>query len=162
VVATAMVEVIDPTHALYGLRLPLHEIVPHSSPLGHTCAVELSPGIVRLIPVAATDLGGMRQPPSPCRLSVAAVRSLLLVVTSIGASPQPRRERGGRPATPHDRAPHAPIAVAPGAAGGSGPPSAGGRAPADDPAPPGVGHPPAEGAQTGAAGVRSGHPGGGG
>jgi Transposase IS116/IS110/IS902 family len=120
VVSTAMVEVIDPTHALYGLRLPLHEIVHHSSPLGHTCAVELSPGIVRLIPVAATDLGGVRRPPSPCRLSVAAVRSLLLVVTSIGASDQLRRESGGSPATARDRAPRVSTAVAPGAAGGSG------------------------------------------
>jgi hypothetical protein len=57
-----MVEVIDPTHALYGLRLPLLEIVHHPSPLGHICAVELSPGSVRLIPVAATDPSGIRQP----------------------------------------------------------------------------------------------------
>jgi hypothetical protein len=163
VVSTAMVEVIDPTHALYGLRLPLHEIVHHRSPLGHTCAVELSPGIVRLIPVAATDLGGVRQPPSPCRLSVAAVRSLLLVVTSIGAGVQPRRESGGSPATARDRAPHVPTAVTPGAAGVSGAPSAVSGAvglAANRPAPPGLGHPPADGADTGAAGVRPGHPGG--
>jgi hypothetical protein len=165
VVSTAMVEVIDPTHALYGLRLPLHEIVHHPSPLGHTCAVELSAGIVRLIPVAATDLGGIRQPPSPCRLSVAAVHSLLLVVTSIGASDQLRRESGGSPATARDRAPYVPIAVAPGAARGSGAaseaPGAVGLATADGPAAPGVGRPLAEGADTSAAGVRPGHPGGG-
>lgn len=85
------VEVTDPAHALYGLRFPLREITS-TSHLGRVCVVELVPGVLRRIPVAATQLARPAQPPSPCRLSVPALRTLLSVVASIEARAQERRD----------------------------------------------------------------------
>jgi hypothetical protein len=76
------VEVTDPTHPLYGLTLPLLGVA-NKQYVGRACAVWLAPGVERLIPVAATDLGGPRPPPSPCRLSVMAIKQLLVAVASL-------------------------------------------------------------------------------
>jgi hypothetical protein len=73
--------VTDPAHPLYGLSLLLREIT-RKPQLGRTCIVELSPGVVRLIPVAATDLGGAPPRRPTCRVSVPALRALLTMVAS--------------------------------------------------------------------------------
>ena len=51
--STETVEVTDPTHALYGLELPLLGITTQQR-LGRVCRVWLQPGIERAIPIAAT------------------------------------------------------------------------------------------------------------
>ncbi len=53
--APTTVDVIDPTHALYGLTLPLRDITTHPR-LGRACVVELYPGVARIIPLAVTNL----------------------------------------------------------------------------------------------------------
>jgi len=80
----ATVEITDPTHPLYGLIFPLAEVAnkPH---LGRACVVWLHPGVARLIPLAATDLGGGRLPLARCRLSVEGLRQLLTAVSSLEA-----------------------------------------------------------------------------
>jgi hypothetical protein len=65
---TETVEIVDPTHHLYGLTLPLLEITVKES-LGRVCVVGLRPDVMRLIPLAATNLGGLFPHTSPCRLS---------------------------------------------------------------------------------------------
>ena len=62
--------------------------------LGRVCVVWLAPGVERLIPVAATSLGGAHAPPPACRLSVPALVALLAVLVSadVPAAPQPGRE----------------------------------------------------------------------
>ena len=76
------VEIIDPTHPFYSLTLPLLEISV-KEPLGQVCVVRLRPNVKRLIPLTATQLGGVFPPASPCRLSVAAARALLAVVACL-------------------------------------------------------------------------------
>src|SRR3954469_17687863 len=85
------VEVIDPTHPLYGLTLPLIEVATKPQ-LGRACAVTLSPGVVRLIPLAATSLGGGSPPGSVCRLSLPALRALVAVAASLVAARQEVRD----------------------------------------------------------------------
>jgi hypothetical protein len=48
-VPTETVEIVDPTHALYGLRLTLIAIAPHQR-LGRVCRVWLAPGVERSVP----------------------------------------------------------------------------------------------------------------
>jgi hypothetical protein len=80
--ASDTVDIIDPAHPLYGLTLPLRRITtnPH---LGRVCVVELYPGVVRFLPLAVTDRAGVVPPPSPCRLSLAALHTLQCVVASL-------------------------------------------------------------------------------
>ena len=68
------IEVTDPAHPLYGLTLPLIEVATKPQ-LGRACVVRLNPGVVRLVPLAATDLGGGVPPHPACRLSVPALRA---------------------------------------------------------------------------------------
>src|SRR5262249_41807517 len=81
------VEILDPTHPLFGLTLPLLEVSVHAS-LGRVCVVQLRPNRTRLIPLAATNLGGIFPPASPCRLSVPSASALLRVVASFPPSCQ--------------------------------------------------------------------------
>src|SRR5207247_1722874 len=77
-----LVEVIDPSHPLFGLRLPLLRVELRER-LGRVCIVSIAPGLERLIPVAATNLGGCLYPTSPCRLSIAAIQQLLAVAAAV-------------------------------------------------------------------------------
>ena len=61
--------------------------------------VWLHGGVARVVPLAATDLGGQRRPPSRCRLSAEAVRALVEVVASAGASPTEDAHARGGPST---------------------------------------------------------------
>jgi len=85
--STDTVEVTDPTHPLYGLTFPLIGMTTKPR-LGRVCIVRLSPGVERVIPVAATSLGGNPTAPSPCRLSVDGLHALLAVVASWASHPQ--------------------------------------------------------------------------
>jgi hypothetical protein len=95
------VEVIDPAHPFYGLTLPLIGMTtnPH---LGRVCVVELQPGVERLVPVAATDRGGVLPAPSPCRLSPGSIVALLAVVAFL---PDPTLEHDHGPARPDGASP---------------------------------------------------------
>lgn len=75
------IEVVDPTHPLYGLTLPCLGITTKQL-LGRVCIVWLAPGIERLIPVTSTNLVPPLAPPSPCRLSAHAVQRMLSVLLS--------------------------------------------------------------------------------
>ncbi len=80
--ATEQLEITDPTHPLYGLTLPCLGITTRPR-LGPVCLVWLAPGVERLIPLAATSLAPIPQPPVRCRLSVPAVHALLAVLRSV-------------------------------------------------------------------------------
>jgi hypothetical protein len=77
------VEVVDPTHPLYGLTLPLLGVTTMQQRLGRVCRVWLHPGVERAVPVAATDRGGVRGPPSPCRVSPAGLAALVGLLASL-------------------------------------------------------------------------------
>ena len=79
---TDTVEVTDPPHPLYGLTFPLVGITTKQR-LGRVCVVWLYPGVERVIPLAATSLAEPPPPPSPCKLSVAGLHTLLAVVASL-------------------------------------------------------------------------------
>jgi hypothetical protein len=104
--------VIDLAPHLYGLTLPLREVTSKKW-VGRVCVVELGAGMERLIPVAATDLGSVREQPSPCRLSVAAVSGLLAAAAAL---PRVRQEDAAgypdRPRTPAAREPAAALGPA--------------------------------------------------
>lgn len=77
------VEVIDPTHALYGKTLPLVGVTTRKN-LGRVAIVRIHPGVERKIPLSATSLADtLTPPPSPCRLSVVSVERLLAMVASL-------------------------------------------------------------------------------
>src|SRR5215831_13552353 len=84
---TDTVEVTDPTHPFYGLTFPLLGITTKPR-LGRVCVVGLSPGVERVIPSTATNLGGTPAAPAPCRLSVAGLPTLFAVVAMGASSPQ--------------------------------------------------------------------------
>ncbi len=152
--STETVDVIDPTHPLYGLTLPLLRIV-NSRRLGRTGIVQIAPGVERMIPLAATNLASVVAPPCPCRLSVPAIQALLSVVASLadsapedvhapGADPRPRDGRRS-PARPSPGHPH----------------RSGAPQPANlDPSPAGLGLAPAAGAGASARSLPSRCPGG--
>ena len=76
------VEIVDPTHALYGKTLPLVGVTTRKN-LGRVAYVRIHPGVERKIPLSATSLADtLTPPPSPCRLSVTSVERLLAVVAS--------------------------------------------------------------------------------
>ena len=77
------ITVTDPTHPLYALTLPCLGITTNPQ-LGPTCIVSLAPGVERLIPLRATSLAPTSPPPSPCRLSVAALHAVLAVLVRLG------------------------------------------------------------------------------
>src|SRR5215210_6577491 len=79
---TETVEVVDPTHPLYGLTLPLLGVTVQQR-LGRVCRVWLHPGIERAIPIVATDRGGLVTGPSRCRLSSSVVATLVALVASL-------------------------------------------------------------------------------
>lgn len=84
---TDTVSVTDPTHPWYGLTFPLVGLT--SKPrLGRVCVVWLHPGIERVIPLAATCLAEAPVTPSPCRLSLSGLHSLLAVVASLADNRQ--------------------------------------------------------------------------
>ena len=85
--STDTVEVTDPTHPLYGLTFPLIGITTKQH-LGRVCVVWLYPGVERVIPIAATNLGGSPVKPSPCRLCVQGLHALLAAVASWENHPQ--------------------------------------------------------------------------
>jgi hypothetical protein len=93
--AEETIEVTDPEHRLYGLRLPLVAIVNHQR-LGRVCRVLLDPGIERGIPIGATDRSSVPRSQSPCRLSLASSGALLQVVASLpdGIWDHADRDRG--------------------------------------------------------------------
>ena len=72
----------DPAHQLYGLTLLLLRVEVQER-VGRVCVVRLRPDVERRIPLVATSLSGIASPPSPARLSVAAVTALLAVVAAI-------------------------------------------------------------------------------
>jgi hypothetical protein len=77
------VEIVDPTHPLYGRTLPLVGITIKQR-LGQTAVVWLHPGVERFVPLSATDLS--ERPPAlpwPSRLSVDSLERLLAVVASL-------------------------------------------------------------------------------
>src|SRR5215471_9554957 len=84
---TDTIEVTDPTHPLYGLIFPLLEITTKPR-LGRVCVVGLYPGVERVIPLAATSLGGPPTAPSACRLSVEGLQALDAVVATWDSRPQ--------------------------------------------------------------------------
>src|SRR5262252_3087487 len=84
---TDTVEVTDPTHPLYGLTFPLLGITTKPR-LGRVCVVGLYPGVERVIPLAATSLGGPPAAPSACRLSVEGLQALFAVVATWDSRPQ--------------------------------------------------------------------------
>src|SRR4051794_17007585 len=119
-----VIEVTQPNHPLYGLTLPLVGLLTtaHS---GQVCVVSLSSRIERIIPLAATDLGGTTPPASPCQLSPLGVQRLLAVAASLPAySPEelhgvrsapttraPTRAAPRRPAAPTAAAAHRAVAL---------------------------------------------------
>jgi hypothetical protein len=78
---TDTIEVTDPTHPLSGLTFPLLGITTKPC-LGRVCVVGLYPGVERVIPLAATSLGGPPAAPSACRLSVEGLQALCAVVAT--------------------------------------------------------------------------------
>ena len=77
-----MVEIVDPTHPLYGRTLPLVGVTTKQV-LGRVAIVWIHPGVERMVPLSATGLADApAPPPSPCRLSVASVERLLAMVAS--------------------------------------------------------------------------------
>jgi hypothetical protein len=74
------VEVTDPAQPLYGLMFPCLRVTTKQR-LGRVCVVWLAPGIERLIPLAATSLGPVAAPPPACRLCLAALHTLLAVLS---------------------------------------------------------------------------------
>ena len=76
------IEVVDPTHPLYGKTLPLVGVTTRKS-LGRAAIVWIRPDVERMVPLRATNLGGVPVPPSPCRLSMDSVERLLAVVASL-------------------------------------------------------------------------------
>src|SRR6266498_4685190 len=101
--ATETVEVVDPTHPLYGLKLPLLGITIKQGPLGRVCRVWLHPGVERAIPVAATDRGDVLRPPSRSRLTAASITTLLALVASLPDDVEEDAHAPGpaAPASPH-------------------------------------------------------------
>lgn len=78
------VEIVDPTHPLYGKTLPLVAITTTRRILGRAAIVWIDPGVEKAVPLRATNLADSPAPlPSPCRLSVASAERLLAVVASL-------------------------------------------------------------------------------
>ena len=110
------ITVTDPTHPLYALTLPCVGITTNPQ-LGPSCIVSLAPGVERLIPLRATSLAPTSQPPSPCRLSVAALHAVLAVLGSLLTTDSPAsgqedtygatQSTSGLTGTPPPRAEHA-------------------------------------------------------
>src|SRR5207248_5111114 len=82
VLADETVEIVDPTHPLYGLTLPLLGVTTKQR-TGQACVVWLAPSVERIVPYAATSLAGVVPPPSPCRLAILSVRRLIAVIASL-------------------------------------------------------------------------------
>ena len=78
---TVAVTVTDPTHPLYGLTLPCLGVT-NKQRLGPACVIWLTPGVERLVPVAATSLSPIVRPTSRCRLAPASVAAFLRVLAS--------------------------------------------------------------------------------
>lgn len=77
------VEVVDPTHPLYGKTLPLVGVTTKKD-FGRAAIVWIRNGVERVVPLSATSLAATPAPPlPPCRLSVASVERLLAVVASL-------------------------------------------------------------------------------
>ncbi|MDP9476772.1 MAG: hypothetical protein M3R38_13985 [Actinomycetota bacterium] len=77
------VEIVDPTHPLYGRTLPLVGVTTRQR-LGRVAVVWIHPGVERCVPLSATDLAETPPAsPSPSRLSVASLKRLLAVVASL-------------------------------------------------------------------------------
>jgi hypothetical protein len=93
---TETVEVIDPTHPLYGLKLPLLGITVQQR-LGRVCRVWLHPGIERAIPIAATDRGNLIVGPSRCRLSPGVIATLVALVASLPSAAGEDADADGSP-----------------------------------------------------------------
>ena len=83
----------DPAHQLYGLTLPLLRVGVQER-VGRVCVVRLRPDAERRIPLVATSLSGIASPPSPARLSVAAVTALLAAAAAIPALAAPIYKEG--------------------------------------------------------------------
>jgi len=101
-----LVEVVDPTHPLYGLTLPLIGITQKRASVV-MCAVWLQPGIERLIPIAATDRGAAQVGRTRCRVSIASSGALLAVVASLPKSVWEHGGIGGEASTSRARRRHA-------------------------------------------------------
>jgi hypothetical protein len=97
-----LVEVVDPTHPLYGLTLPLIGITQKRASVV-LCAVWLQPGVERLIPIAATDRGAAQAGRTRCRLSIASSGALLAVVASLPKSVWDHGGVGGEASTSRAR-----------------------------------------------------------
>ena len=97
-----LVEVVDPTHPLYGLTLPLIGVTQKRASVV-MWAVWLQPGVERLIPVAATDRGAAQVGRTRCRLSIASSGALLAVVASLPKGVWDHGDVGGEASTPRAR-----------------------------------------------------------
>jgi hypothetical protein len=76
------IKVVDPTHPLFGRRLPLVSVTTIQG-LRHACLVRLEGGVERTIPIEATDLGASPLPVWPSPLSLKALCALLAVYLEV-------------------------------------------------------------------------------
>ena len=72
-------EVIDPTHPLYGQRFPIHSISHPAYGLGHVLVVYREQIRLR-IPLAATNLAPCLRPTCSTKFTLESIRQLLLLV----------------------------------------------------------------------------------
>jgi hypothetical protein len=91
------VEIVDPTHPLYGKTLTLVGLTTRKN-LGRVAIAWIHPGVERRIPLSATNFADTpTPPPSPRRLSVASVERLLAVVASFPDTGSEEEHGGNHP-----------------------------------------------------------------
>ena len=98
--AADTVEVIDPTHPLYGQRFPIHSLSHPTHGLGHVFVVYQEQ--IRLhIPLAATNLAPCPRATHSTKLTLESIRQLLLLVkectTSCRTDPPPSGNASPQP-----------------------------------------------------------------
>ena len=90
------VEINDPSHRLYGFRLPLVRTLTHPR-RGRLCVVRLYPGLDCYVPLAATSLVDKARCPPSCRVSVMAIERLVRAVGSMAATSEECRATNTTP-----------------------------------------------------------------
>jgi hypothetical protein len=73
---TGIVDVIDPTHPLYGRRFPIHSISHPTHGLGHVFVAYREHVRLRL-PLAATNLAPCPRPAHPTKFTLESIRQFL-------------------------------------------------------------------------------------
>ena len=79
-----VIEVVDPTHPLFGSRIPLLSITTLRG-LHRGCLVRLESGVERTLAIEATDLGALPRFPWNSSLSLQALSALLTVYLKVTA-----------------------------------------------------------------------------